>query len=149
MIARDCGGPVCWCGSTARTYSTRQGELLNARPSEAALMIPLVETLRLAVPLRIADLASRRVNTYALLGQASRDVGTYGDVLLYGARTERGRKRVGQAFNALATGIAIACQHGPVHYGGVHWEAVNAVVPQQRPAPAARPTDTRTTTQED
>lgn len=123
MIDRDCGGPVCWCGEPAHTYSAEQGSHLNARPSEAALIIPLVETLRLAVPLRIADLASRSVNTFALLDEAARDVGTYGDVLLYGARTSKGAKRVSQAFNALATGIAIACQHSPVHFGGVHWEA--------------------------
>jgi len=85
-------------------------------------MVPLVETLRLAVPLRIADLASRHVNTFALLDDAARDVGTYGDALLYGARTSNGAKRISQAFNALATGIAIACQHGPIHFGGVHWE---------------------------
>jgi hypothetical protein len=127
MIARDCGGPVCWCGSAAHSYSTKQGEHLNARPSEAALMIPLVETLRLAVPLHLVQINAEGLTSnqvQARLSKAAGAIGTYGDLLLYGGRTAKSREHTAEAFNALAYGIAVAAmQPGGIHYGGVHWEA--------------------------
>jgi hypothetical protein len=127
MIARDCGGPVCWCGMTAHTYSSKQGKHLNARPSEAAHMMPLVETLRLAVPLHLVQIRSEVLTAnqvQARLSKAATAVGTYGDLLMYGGKTPKSRQHTAEAFNALAFGIAVAAmQPGGIHYGGVHWEA--------------------------
>lgn len=127
MIARDCGGPVCWCGMTVHTYSTRQGQFLNSRPAEASHMIPLVETLRLSVPLHIAEILATPLTEqqfYSRLNKAATAIGQYGDVMLYGAKTPKSRRHISEAFNALAYGIAVcAMQPGGIHYGGVHWEA--------------------------
>jgi hypothetical protein len=127
MIDRDCGGPVCWCGRAVWTYGTEQGEHLNARPSEASHMIPLVETLRLAVPLHVAEILATPLTDsqfQARLSKASTAVGTYGDLLLFGGKTAKSRAHTAEAFNALAFGIAAAAmQPGGIHYGGVHWEA--------------------------
>jgi hypothetical protein len=130
LIMRDCGGETCWCGANARTYSTAQGQHLNARPSEAAHMIPLVETLRLAVPFHIAEIRTWNLTDnqfHSRLSTAATAVGTYGDVLLYGAKSGKSRRRIAEAFNALALGIAASAMvPGGIHYGGVHWERSEA-----------------------
>jgi hypothetical protein len=144
MIARDCGGPVCWCGSTVHTYSTKQGEHLNARPAEASHMIPLVETLRLAVPLHVVEVLAQSLTAnqmHARLSKAATAVGSYGDLLLYGGKTAKSRQHTAEAFNALAYGLAVcSMQPGGIHYGGVHWEVAPATVPEAAPRiPAPRP----------
>lgn len=127
FIARDCGGPVCWCGMTVTTYSTKQDKHLNARPSEAAHMVPLQETLRLAVPLHIAEIRAEGLTATQLqarLSRAASDIGQYGDLLMYGGgKTAKTRANLRAAFNSLAYGIAVASmQPGGIHYGGIHWE---------------------------
>lgn len=144
MIARDCGGPVCWCGMNVWTYSTNQSSHLNARPSEAAHMIPLVETLRVAVPLHLAEVRSARLTTeqvQARLSKAATAIGTYGDLLLYGGKTTKSRGHTAEAFNALAYGLAVAAmQPGGIHYGGIHWEATRAMETTETPViPMPRP----------
>jgi len=143
MIARDCGGPVCWCGMAVHTYGTGQGEHLNARPSEAAHMVPLVETLRLAVPLHLVQINAENLTSnqvQARLSKAATAIGTYGDLLLYGGKTAKSLQHTAEAFNALAYGLAVcSMQSGGIHYGGVHWEAAPATVPEAAPRiPAPR-----------
>ncbi|MFI1225983.1 hypothetical protein ACH4UK_28270 [Streptomyces sp. NPDC020884] len=92
----------------------------------------LVETLRLAVPLHIAEL--RDHPTEALVAIASRSasvVGSRGDVLQFHSPK---RGAAAEAFNALARGLAAAAivTHGGVTFAGSHWCTVPAC-----PAPNA------------
>lgn len=90
-------------------------------------MIPLVETLRLAVPLHIAEIRAEGLTARQLqarLSRAASDIGQYGDLLMYGGgKTAKSRANLRAAFNSLAYGIAVAAmQPGGIHYGGIHWE---------------------------
>ena len=143
LTARDCGGTTCWCGMTVRTYPTHQGDHLNARPSEASQMIPLVETLRLAVPLHLAEIRAQNLtdnHLYARLSKAARDIGQYGDLLLFGGgKSAKSRAHRRDAFSSLAYGIAVASMApGGIHYAGVHWETTPAMQPTETP-PVPRP----------
>lgn len=89
-----------------------------ADPAAQWQRMVLLETLRLAVPLHITELAERPVEQ--LLAMAARDaetVGTHGDDLQYGG------KHCAPAFNALARGLAIAAltAWGGVTWHGLHW----------------------------
>ena len=144
LIMRDTGGDVCWCGAHVWTHSTARGEHLNAKPSDAEHMVPLAETLRLAVPLHIAEIRSQNLTSnqfHARLSKAATDIGQYGDLLMYGGgKSAKSRGHLRDAFNSLAYGIAVASmQPGGIHYGGIHWEHTPAMEPAEPPkVPAPR-----------
>ena len=83
----------------------------------------LVLTLRLAVPLRIAELQllagetrTRQVRWWAR--EAGDVVAHKGDVLQYGGK----RGAAAMVFNHLARGLAaLACMPGGVSFAGTHW----------------------------
>lgn len=79
---------------------------------------PLVETLRIAVPMWQHDVAAMDAVARAARGvELSQIVAEAGDQLLFkGPRTR-------EVFNALAEGIAIASYApGGITFHGVHWE---------------------------
>lgn len=131
-IDRDCGGPVCWCGRPATQHDDTVRGFLNSPSSDAEHIATTVETLRLAVPLHIAEIR-HQIRTEGLtqdhisarLDRATDTLGAYGDALLFTpGPVSRSRHRTAQAFNTLAYGLAVAAmQPGGIHYGGVHWEA--------------------------
>lgn len=85
---------------------------------------PLTETLRLAVPLHIADIACLTVEQrMAIAGRCAGVVGEMGDLLMFASKTEKGRRRTAEAFTALARGLACAAyQPGGATFAGMHWE---------------------------
>ncbi|MCZ0984274.1 hypothetical protein O1L60_46810 [Streptomyces diastatochromogenes] len=92
----------------------------------AAENVVLVETLRLAVPLHIAELRDRPTNVLvAIAGRSASVVGSMGDVLQFHSPK---RGAAAEAFNALARGLAAAAivTHGGVTFAGSHWCTVDA-----------------------
>ena len=83
-------------------------------------MSTLAETLRLAVPMHMAEAAGMRPEHR--VATASRLVGADelpGDALIFGANNP---KTTARAFNSLARGLAMAAyQPGGVTYLGAHW----------------------------
>lgn len=86
-------------------------------------MTVLVETLRLAVPLHIAELRGASDRQRAFWGNdAANTVAAHGDILQYGGKTPKSRKQVAATFNQLARGLAcMAYSPGGVTFMGVHW----------------------------
>ncbi|WP_332758454.1 hypothetical protein [Streptomyces sp. MT206] len=92
----------------------------------AAGNVALVETLRLAVPLHIAELRDRPTDVLvAIASQSASVVGSKGDVLQFHSPK---RGAAAEAFNALARGLAAAAivTHGGVTFAGSHWCTVRA-----------------------
>jgi len=92
----------------------------------AAGNVALVETLRLAVPLHIAELRDRPTDVLvAIASQSASVVGSKGDVLQFHSPK---RGAAAEAFNALARGLAAAAivTHGGVTFAGSHWCTVHA-----------------------
>lgn len=83
----------------------------------------LVETLRLAVPLHIMDVAGLTpAQRQAVANRCAATVGGRGDTLLFKGRTAAGRRSTGEAFNSLARGLAcLAYLPGGVAIAGLHW----------------------------
>ena len=78
----------------------------------------LVETLRLAVPMHMAELHGQPLGVLAgLASKAATTIGSRGDDLQFGGR------HCAQAFNALARGLAAAAltAEGGADYAGLHW----------------------------
>lgn len=89
--------------------------------------ITLTETLRLAVPMYIAEL--QRLHPAGVPLYKPKDdaaaIGTYGDALQFAGRAERspaGRRATTKGFNGLARGLATAALGpGGVTFAGLHW----------------------------
>ncbi|MEV8335072.1 hypothetical protein [Streptomyces niveus] len=103
---------------------------LRARPSAAesaaAQNVTLVETLRIAVPLHIAELSRLKPAALQRLAvEAAGVIGSKGDVLQF-VSPKKGE--AAQAFNALARGLAAASliAWGGVTFAGLHWCTVRA-----------------------
>lgn len=83
----------------------------------------LRETLRLAVPLHMAELERLPVDMLpGIASAAATVVGSHGDALQFGGKHCR------EAFNALARGLAAAALTAPggIDYLGAHWCATPA-----------------------
>lgn len=92
------------------------GALAAADPRSAMLL----DTLALAVPLQIRELArlthDQRAETAERCAQV---VAEHGDDLMFGSRR---KGETAHVFNALATGLALAAyQPGGVTFAGQHW----------------------------
>ncbi|MFI2613188.1 hypothetical protein [Kitasatospora sp. NPDC018614] len=98
----------------------------ESTPNAAAGNVALVETLRLAVPLHIAELRDRPTDVLvAIASKSASVVGSKGDVLQFHSPK---RGAAAEAFNALARGLAVAAivTHGGVTFAGAHWCTVHA-----------------------
>ena len=113
---------------------------MTASPRNAAL----VEGLAAAVPLRLMELADltpsdrdRKIQAWA--SEASTEVASRGDTLMYGSKKSGGAAKV---FNALARGLAAgAWCPGGVTFAGRHWCAAECLCPAgRRREPSATPT---------
>lgn len=80
----------------------------------------LMETLALAVPLRIWELQSRTPEQRCVIAKrCAQVVGERGDNLMFGSKR---KGETAQVFNALAEGLAVAAyQPGGVTFAGRHW----------------------------
>lgn len=83
--------------------------------------VTLVETLELAVPLWIWELAGRTdEQRVAIARRCAAVVAERGDILMFGSKTSG--FKTAQAFNALAEGIAAsAFLSGGINFAGRHW----------------------------
>lgn len=80
----------------------------------------LVESLRFAVPLWIAEL--RDCTPEQRMARAIRCARFEGDSLQFKGKTASARRRTEEAFNRLAEGLAcLAFQDGGVAFAGHHW----------------------------
>ncbi|MFF4188452.1 hypothetical protein ACFYZ9_35165 [Streptomyces sp. NPDC001691] len=100
----------------------------RSEPNQSAAEgnVALVETLRLAVPLHIAELRGHPTDVLiAIAGRSASVVGSKGDVLQFHSPK---RGTAAEAFNALARGLAAAAivTHGGVTFAGSHWCTVHA-----------------------
>lgn len=87
----------------------------------AAENVVLVESLRVAVPLHMTQLASRSPEELIRIAAGSATiVGSHGDVLQFRS-TKRGQ--TAKAFNALARGLAAGAlvAWGGATFAGLHW----------------------------
>ena len=84
----------------------------------------LVETLALAVPLRIWELRGRTPQQRAVIARrCGQHIAEHGDSLMFGGK----KGAAANAFNALAEGLAVAAyQPGGVTFAGRHWCADHA-----------------------
>ncbi|MGW4550018.1 hypothetical protein ACWEN4_27285 [Streptomyces violaceorubidus] len=105
---------------------TRPVRRSESTQNAAAGNVALLETLRLAVPLHIAELRDRPTDVLvAIASQSASVVGSKGDVLQFHSPK---RGAAAEAFNALARGLAAAAivTHGGVTFAGSHWCTVRA-----------------------
>ncbi|MFF1713550.1 hypothetical protein [Streptomyces sp. NPDC058268] len=85
----------------------------------------LAETLRLAVPLHMAELRHLAPAQLVAIGSAAASIiGSKGDVLQFPSQK---RGATAEAFNALARGLAAAAlvAEGGVLFAGLHWCTVD------------------------
>lgn len=86
--------------------------------------ITLIETLRFAVPLHIAEVAELTVEQRLTVAKrCAETVGAKGDTLLFKSKSAAGRRSTGEAFSALARGLAcLAYLPGGVEFANtLHW----------------------------
>ncbi|MGW1815545.1 hypothetical protein ACWCQM_18535 [Streptomyces sp. NPDC002125] len=105
---------------------TRPVRRSESTQNAAAVNVALLETLRLAVPLHIAELRDRPTDVLvAIASESASVVGSKGDVLQFHSPK---RGAAAEAFNALARGLAAAAivTHGGVTFAGSHWCTVRA-----------------------
>lgn len=117
---------------------------LNARrlpPRRPAENVPLVESLRFAVPLWILELRGAQAGDLVRATlRCARAVGERGDNLMFhapGEPTKSERDSAIIAFEGLARGLAAICLlEGQVDFAGLHWCAgPHADCPSPAPAP--------------
>ncbi|MFE3579321.1 hypothetical protein [Streptomyces vinaceus] len=87
----------------------------------AAENVVLVESLRVAVPLHMMQLASRSpVELQQVAVESATVIGSQGDVLQF--RSAK-RGETAKAFNSLARGLAAGAlvAHGGASFAGLHW----------------------------
>jgi hypothetical protein len=108
----------------------------------------LVETLALAVPLRIWELRGRTPEQRMTIAKrCGQHVAEHGDSLMFGGK----KGRAAAAFNALAEGLAVAAyQPGGVSFAGRHWctdhqacERATAGLSDEPAQPDSEPTESR------